>query len=128
MHYRLFPREQIRFALEAEITKETTPPRPMSVVAKELHYDQTFLNHHFPGLCRAISDRYLAYRKKQRMERNQRILNEVQQVTRQVYEKGLYPSQERVRLLLRKPGAMREAGALAMWHATLKDLGIEKVE
>lgn len=126
-HYRLFPRERIRFALEAEISKEMTPPRPMSVVAKELHYDQTFLYHHFPDLCRAISNRYLAYRKKQRMERNQRILNEVQQVTRQVYEQGLYPSQERVRFLLRKPGSMKEAGALAMWHATLKDLGIEQV-
>jgi hypothetical protein len=90
-HYRLFPIERIRFALEAEITNKTTPPRPMSVVAKELHYDQTFLHHHFPDLCRAISNRYLVYRKKQRMKRNQRILNEVQQVTRQVCEQRLYP-------------------------------------
>ncbi|MGZ3609977.1 MAG: hypothetical protein ACXVBU_07925, partial [Ktedonobacteraceae bacterium] len=35
---------------------------------------------------------------------------------------------ERVRFLLRKPGSMKEPGALAMWHATLKDLGIEQVE
>jgi transcriptional regulator with XRE-family HTH domain len=127
-HYRLFPTERIRLALEAEISNQTIPPRPMSAVAKELYYDQTFLHHHFPDLCRAISNRYLAYRKKQSMERNQRILNEVQQVTRQVYEQGLYPSQERVRLLLSKPGSMKEAGALAMWHATLNDLGIEEVE
>jgi hypothetical protein len=126
-HYRLFSIERIRLALEAEISSQTTPPRPMSAVAKGLHYDQTFLYHHFPDRCRAISNRYLAYRKKQRVERNQRILNEVQQVTRQVYEQGLYPSQERVRLLLTKPGSMKEAGALAMWHATLKDLGIENV-
>jgi hypothetical protein len=126
-HYRLFPTERIRLTLEAEISEQITPPRPMSTVAKELHYDQTFLYHHFPDLCRAISNRYLAYRKKQRVERNQRILDEVQQVTRQVYNQGLYPSQERVRLLLTKPGSMKEAGALATWHATLKDLGVENV-
>jgi transcriptional regulator with XRE-family HTH domain len=126
-HYRLFPTERIRLALEAEISNQVTAPRPMSAVAKELHYDQTFLYHHLPDLCRAISNRYLAYRKKQRVERNQRILNEVQRVTCQVYEQGLYPSQERVRLLLTKPGSMKEAGALATWHATLKDLGIENV-
>ena len=125
---RLFPTDGIRIALEAEISNETTPPRPMSVVAMELHYDQTFLYHHFPDLCSAISNRYLAYRKKQRMERNRRILDEVQKVTRQIFEQGFYPSQERVRLLLRKPGSMKETGALAMWHATLKDLGIERVE
>jgi TniQ len=126
-HYRLFPTERIRLVLEAEISNQATPPRPMSAVADGLHYDQTFLYHHFPDLCRAISDRYRAYRKKQRVERNRRILNEVQQITRQVYEQGFYPSQERVRLLLTKPGSMKEAGALAMWHATLKDLGIKNV-
>ena len=124
-HYRTFNAEQTRSALEEELSEKKDPPPPMSAVAKQLHYDQTFLHNHFPDLCCAISDRFRAYRKKQRVERNQRILEEVQQTTRQVYEQGVYPSQERVRLLLAKPGSMREAGALAAWHATLRELGIE---
>lgn len=50
-HYRPFPFERIRLALEAESSNQTDPPRPMSAVARSLHYDQTFLYNHFPDLC-----------------------------------------------------------------------------
>ena len=73
----------------------------------------------------AISARYRAYRKKQREERKQRILDEVRQTTYQVHKEGLYPSQERVRLRLAKPGSIRELGALAVWHETLAELDLE---
>jgi len=33
--------------------------------------------------------------------------------------------QERVRLLLTKPGSIKEPGALAAWHEALQDLGLE---
>ena len=65
------------------------------------------------------------YRKKKREERKQAILNEVQQTTFSVHAQGLYPSQERVRLLLAKPGSIKEPGALATWHETLQELGLE---
>ena len=42
-----------------------------------------------------------------------------------VYDQNLYPSQERVRLLLTKPGSIKEPGALAAWHEALQDLGLE---
>lgn len=35
--------------------------------------------------------------------------------------------QERVRLLLEKPGSIKEPGALAVWHETLVALGLESV-
>jgi hypothetical protein len=124
-HYRIFHGEQVRLALESELLTENYPPRPMSVVAKRLNFDHSFLCKHFPDLCRAISARYQAYRKKQRDERKQRILDEVRQVTYRVHKQGLYPSQERVRLLLAKPGSIKEPGALAVWHETLAELGLE---
>ena len=86
---------------------------------------QTFLYKYFLDLYRATSARYRAYRKKQREERKQRILDEVRQVTYRVHKQGLYPSQERVRLLLAKPGSIKEPGALAVWHETLRELGLE---
>ena len=124
-HYRVLDMEKITQELEAELSKTGEPPSPMSVVARRLRYDHSYLRRHFPDLCRAISDRYRAYRKKLREERKQRILDEVRQATYRVYNQGLYPSQERVRLLLGKPGFIREPGAQAVWHETLVVLGLE---
>ncbi len=90
-HYRVFHVEQIRSTLEAELLTENDPPRPMSAVAKRLNYDQSFLYKHLPDLCHAISVRYRAYRKKQREERKQRILDEVRQTTYRVYKQGFIP-------------------------------------
>lgn len=127
-HYRTFHAGQVRLALEAELLTENDPPQPMSVVSKRLNYDQSFLCKHFPDLCRAISARFRAYRKKQREERKQRILDEVRQTTYRVSKQGLYPSQERVRLLLATPGSIKEPGALAVWHEALAELGLENRE
>lgn len=127
-YYRAFHVELIRSALEAELLTKNDQPRPMSVVAKCLNYDQSFLCKHFPDLCRAISARFRAFRKKVREERKQRILDEVRQTTYGIYKQGLYPSQERVRLLLAKPGSIKEPGALAVWHKTLAELGLENRE
>lgn len=123
--YRVLRAEEIRKELEAELLMQGGLPSPMSAVARRLKYDHSFLRRHFPELCRVISDRYRAYRKKKREERRQTILDEVRQVTFRVHAQGLYPSQERVRLLLRKPGSIKEPGALAAWHNALQELGLE---
>jgi len=123
--YRVLHVEEIRKELEAELLMQGGPPSPMSAVARRLKYDHSFLRRHFPELCRAISDRYRAFRKKKREERKQMILDEVQQTTFSVHDQELYPSQERVRLLLAKPGSIKEPGALAAWHEALQELGLE---
>jgi transcriptional regulator with XRE-family HTH domain len=123
--YRVFNVEEIRKELEAELLMLKDPPAPMRAVAKRLNYDHSFLLRHFPKLCRAISDRYHAYTRKNREERKQMILDEIRQTTFGVHGQELYPSQERVRLLLAKPGSIREPGALATWHETFRELGFE---
>jgi hypothetical protein len=124
-HHRVFDAEQVRHELEAELTLAIEPPKPMSAVARGLNYDHSFLYKHFPELCRAISDRYRTYRKRKREERKRQILDEVRQTTYRVYRQGLYPSQERVRLLLAKPGSIKDPGALAAWRETLAELGLQ---
>jgi transcriptional regulator with XRE-family HTH domain len=123
--YRVLDVEEIKGKLIAELQREKEPPSPMSEVAKCLEYDQSFLYKHFPEICRAISSRSREYRKRKRDERKQKILDEVRQATFKVYDQNLYPSQERVRLLLTKPGSIKEPGALAAWHEALQDLGLE---
>ncbi len=123
--YRVLRAEEIRKELEAELLMQRSPPSPMIAVARRLKYDHSFLRRHFPELCRAISDRYRAYRKKKREERRQTILDEVRETTFSVHAQELYPSQERVRLLLAKPGSMKEPGALVTWHEALQELGLE---
>lgn len=123
--YRVFNIEQIRKKLETELLTLEDPPAPMSAIAKRLNYDHSFLRRHFPELCRAISDRYRAYRRKNREKRKQAILDEVRQMTFSVHAQEMYPSQVRVRLLLAKPSSIKEPGALAAWREALQELGFE---
>jgi len=122
---RLIDLGRISSELEAELQKGVDKPSPMSIVARRLGFDQSFLYKYFPELCQAISSCYRAYRRKMREERRRKILEEVREVTIKVHASGVYPSQERVRLLLGKPGSIREPGALAVWHETLVALGPE---
>ncbi len=126
--YRVLDVEKVKGKLIAELLQEKDPPRPMSAVAEHLNYDPSFLSKHFPDLCNSISERYRKYRKQQRNERKQKIFDEIQQTTYKIHEQGLYPSHERVRLLLAEPASMREPGALAIWHETLKELRLEVEE
>jgi len=124
--YRVLDVEKVKGKLIAELQQEKDPPRLMSAVAEHLNYDPSFLSKHFPDLCHLIAERYREYRKKQRNERRQKIFDEVQQTTYRIHQQKLYPSHERVRLLLAEPAAMREPGALAIWHETLKELESEE--
>ncbi len=125
-HYRVLRIERLNRMLEAEIQSDAYPPPPMSRVAKKLGYDHSFLHKHLPGLCRAISAKFEKYRAEQREEKKRLLLREVRQVTLEIHAQGVYPSQVRVRNSLARPGSIRIPEALAMWHATLKELGWEE--
>ena len=125
-HYRVFSIEKLKHILEEELRSDAYPPLPMSRVAKKLGYDHSFLHRHLPQLCRAISSKFEKYRAEQREEKKRQLLREVRQVTLELHEQEVYPSQVRVRNLLARPGSIRVPEALAMWHATLKELGWEE--
>ncbi len=125
-HYRVFSIEELKRMLEEELHSDAYPPPPMSRVAKKLGYDHSFLHRHLPQLCRAISSKFEKYWAEQREEKKRLLLREVRRVTMELHAQGVYPSQVRVRNLLARPWSIRVPEALAMWHATLKELGWEE--
>jgi len=127
-HYRVFSIEKLKRMLEEEQDSDAYPPPPMSRVAKKLGYDHSFLYKHLPQLCRAISSKFVKYRAEQREEKKRLLLREVRRVTMELHAQGVYPSQVRVRNLLDRSWSIRVPEALAMWHATLKELGLEEQE
>jgi len=72
------------------------------------------------------SAKFEKYRAEQREEKKRLLLREVRQVTLEIHAQGVYPSQVRVRNLLARPGSIRVPEALAIWHATLKELEWEE--
>jgi hypothetical protein len=95
----------------------------VSRVAKKLGYDHSFLHKHLPQLCRAISSKFEKYQAEKHEEKKRLLLLEVRKVTLEIHAQGVYPGQIRVRNLLGRPGSICVPEALAMWHATLKELG-----
>jgi hypothetical protein len=115
----------LRRALETVLTGDEDPPPPMRQVAKRLGYRHADLHNRFPDLCRAISARYLAYRKEQSRQKIQRLCDEVRQAIYRIDAQGMYPSAARVAALLRAPGSIRHPAVLATRRETLRELGWE---
>jgi hypothetical protein len=121
--FRAFHTERLKHALEEVLENAENPPPSMREVAERLEYDQSHLYKHFPELCRAISTRYLDNRTGKRVERLQRLCDEVRQAARTLHAQGHYPSEERVANLLSKPGVFRASEVRAAWHNALRELG-----
>jgi hypothetical protein len=120
---RLFDTESLQRALEGVLLDMEDCPPSMGEVARRLGYDQSHLYKHFPDLCRAISTRYLDYQAMRRMERLQRICDEVRQATLRLHEEGRYPSRWQVEKLLTKPSVFKDREVRAAWQNTLRELG-----
>ena len=114
--------QELRIALEATLRSEGPPPS-LNQVEKSLKVRPRFLAKNFPELCQTISTKYLNELKRKRIERTQRLCEEVRQATLQVHAQGVYPSHRKVRALLKSSVAMKEPRAHATWRATLRELG-----
>jgi hypothetical protein len=125
-YYRTFDKERVRRSLETELAAGSHPPKPMSKVARKLGYDHSFLCKYYPTVCRAISERFEAYRANQCEEKKRGVICEVRRAALKVHSEGLYPSQARVRNLLTRPWTIRIPEVLNAWHTILKELGWEK--
>lgn len=79
--HKRFDVERMRSILEAALCSTEEPPPSMADITRSLGYDQANFRRYFPELCRAISRRYLNYLSKTRLERIQKLCEEVRQVT-----------------------------------------------
>jgi len=117
------PRQQQREALEAVVRNPEDPPPSMQEVASRLQYDYSRLTKDFPDLCHTISDRYAKYRAKQRVERQQRLCEEVRQAVHLVHIQGRYPSKRRVSKLLTAPASFWDPEVKRTWEEMIQQLG-----
>ena len=95
----------------------------MQEVASRLQYDYSRLTKDFPDLCHTISDRYAKYRAKQRVERQQRLCEEVRQAVHLVHTQGRYPSKRRVSKLLTAPASFWDPEVKRTWEEMIQQLG-----
>ncbi len=114
---------QVQRLLKAVLQTDEKPP-PMTEVAKSLGRDKRVLRRRFPDLCKAISARYLEYKKEARTERIKRCCEEVQQVVKKLHSQGVYPSEAHVSKILARPGCFRDKEVRAALQEARHQLGV----
>lgn len=92
--------EHVRQKLNAVLEEET--PRPMNEVARDFDLKEGTLRKRYKELCRQISARYAAYSQRTSEERKRLVIKAVREVAVKLIERGLHPSEERVRPLLKE--------------------------
>jgi transcriptional regulator with XRE-family HTH domain len=120
---RAFDAAGVQAALEAILASNEYPPPAMRQVAQRLGQPHTHLLHRLPGLCRAISARFLAYQQAKGAQRQQERCAEIRWAVQQVHDQGFYPSASRIAPLLSQPGFIRDHVGRAAWQDTLQQLG-----
>jgi hypothetical protein len=110
-----------RQVLKATLKRKKPPS--LYAVARRLGCTPSILQKKLPELSRAISARYLEYRKAQGQRTRERLIAEVREVTLQLHEGGQYPSQPKVMSRLRQPGSIRNLEVHRTWRETLRELG-----
>lgn len=120
---RRFDAPKMRWALEAVLASDESPPPPMREIARRLGTHHSFLLKKLPELCQAISARYLAHQREQGAQKRQRLCAEIQQAVHEVHRWGLYPSASRIAPLLSQPGFIQDHVAQVAWQEALHELG-----
>lgn len=117
--------DTIQGILEAALARE--PPPPLEEVAKQLGYrSPRFLYDYFSDLTRAISARYLSYRRMERQRRITQLREQVREGAIKLHTMGIYPGKQRFAEQGVKMGYFRNPEIQAVWHEVLRELGYEK--
>ncbi|MFB2893296.1 TniQ family protein [Aerosakkonemataceae cyanobacterium BLCC-F50] len=116
--------DQLRQKLEAIKDGDEYPPPCMEEVAKRLGYNTRFLRRQFLDLCRAISERYIDYRKTVRTHTIEQLCKDVQQTALEIYAEGQEPTRSRVAKRLAKPAYFREKQVEAALSEIRYQLGL----
>ena len=117
-------RDEIREKME-KILKDGNPPAPIGDLHKRLGCSKFILSYYFPEICHAISAKYKDYRKECSIQKLQRLHEKIRSLAKQIHAEGDYPSMYQIQKRSGVSAIFRYSGALAAWHAVLKDLGWE---
>ena len=97
----------IKQYLRQSIVNKATPPCSITEISKQLGYDRRVLIRKFPELCKAISKKYLEYKKNISLNKIDRYCCEVEVIANKLHSQGIYPSEITVSKFLDKPGYFR---------------------
>jgi hypothetical protein len=123
---RPFNIQKTQQALESLLNSQQYPPPSMMEVAKLLEYDPRFLRKHFSDLCRAISAKYINYQEASYKKKIEQLCIEVRQAVIELHAQGQYPSNTRVSMYLKQPGAIRNKDVRAVLEQVRCQLGVGK--
>jgi len=95
----------------------------VSELARQLGYSASLIWNHFTDLCKCISARYRAQKRKQHEERVRVVREEIRQAVLLLHTKGIYPSAKRVSFLLKNRHSIRTIEGHEAWRLALAELG-----
>ena len=101
-------------------------PLGFTQVAKRLGCSPQTLQRHFPQECSLLTMRAKEYRKQRKQQREAKVSDEVRQAVLTLHGQGVFPSQRKVSKLLSSPNLLSLPVARRAFHATRRQLGIER--
>lgn len=114
--------------IESELKKALEsldyPPSSLRQISMRLGCDQGFLRKKFPQLCAGLIERYSKYVKKIAEEREQTIKSIITNTFLSILENLEYPSINKMRKTLEKPGLMRSKVAIRAYYEILGNFGL----
>jgi hypothetical protein len=113
-----FDAKKLMQFLEEVLASNECPPPSMKEVARRVKCDRGMIYRLFPDLCRAISAKYLDYRKANLARNIEQSCNEVRLIALNLQDQGVYPSENRVEEHMTMPGYLRSKKV----RAALRDI------
>lgn len=92
----------LKRALEQSLLEDDPPPT-LDFVAARLGRCSNGIRHHFPDLCRRITERNLKYQNDCFLKRRQSVIEEIRETARQLDAQGIFPSVNQVSGNLPRP-------------------------
>ncbi|BAT53463.1 TetR family transcriptional regulator [Nostoc sp. NIES-3756] len=102
-----FEADEVKQNLEAVLESNEFPAPSMEEVARRLQCDRRSIFKYFPDLCHAISSRYLSDRKAILENKIEQCCEEIRQITLNLHNQGIYPSEKSVSEQMTMPGYLR---------------------
>ncbi|MGG6295175.1 TniQ family protein [Leptolyngbya sp. AN02str] len=106
-----------------QILNDESDSPSMREVGRRLGYYTQTLNSYFPDLCKEISEKFLDFQHTASQKRIQDACEEVKQAVAALVGEKVYPSGDRVRNRMSKPGYFRYKEVHISWKNALQSFG-----
>jgi len=108
---------ELKRVLEQALDED--PPPKLDVVAARLGRGANGLRHHFPDLCRGITERNLKYLQECFLKRRKAVLGEIRETALRLHAQGIFPSVNLVSENLPRP---RNIGSNELLMSSLRQI------